>query len=163
MDLGCNLIKLGKKTEKYSPLFAAPKRYWGRVDFIAFPIGHADTTRARTLDQLTAACFTDRPTVDRSRANRGAVDPTTDHNAMTHDYNPFKSLMDSLTDLAMSRLIGIIRNQNRLVDALPGGIRHRRANGNASPTHHHGAHQQGAATHTHRTRTTRALESTAIT
>ena len=30
IDLGCNM-KIDKKTEKYSPLIAALRRYWGRV------------------------------------------------------------------------------------------------------------------------------------
>ena len=42
------------------------------------------------------------------------------------------SLLDSLTDLAQSRLLGVIRNMKRLVDALPGGVRHHRANSDAS-------------------------------
>ena len=42
-DLGCD-VKSDKKTEKYFPLIAALRRYWGRVEFIAFPIGHAGTT-----------------------------------------------------------------------------------------------------------------------
>jgi hypothetical protein len=100
-DLGCD-VKIDKKTEKFSPLIAALRRYWGRVDFIAFPIGHADTTITRTLDNLSTV----RPTVERSRASRGASSPATDHNARTHDYSLFKSMIDSLTYLAQSCLLG---------------------------------------------------------
>ena len=64
-ELGCD-IKFDNKTEKYSPLIAALRRYWGRVELIAFPIGHADTTLTRTLDQVTVAFSTVRPAVDRS-------------------------------------------------------------------------------------------------
>ena len=134
-----------------------------RGEFLAFPIGHADTTLTRTQYQLTAAFYTVRPNVERSRANKGATSPATDHNAKTHDYNLFKSLLGSLTDLAQSRLLGIIRNGKRLVDALPGGVKHHRANSDASPSHHLATHQQGAAINTHRARTTRAPGSTAIT
>jgi hypothetical protein len=71
------------------------------VEFIAFPIGHAGTTLyTTTLEHLTAAFSTVRPTVERSRDNRIASSPTTDHNANTHEYSLFKSLLDSLTDLA---------------------------------------------------------------
>jgi hypothetical protein len=118
-DLGCD-VKFYKKTEKYFLLITALGRYWGRVEFIAFPIGHAGTTLTRTLDHLTAAFSTARPTVERSRASKGVSNPATDHNAKTHDYFLFKSLLDSLTDLAKSRLLGIIRNRKRLVDVLPG-------------------------------------------
>jgi hypothetical protein len=68
IDLGCD-IKFEKKNEKYSPLLAALRRYWEWVEFIAFPIGHAGTTLTKTLEQLTAAFSTVRPTVERSRAS----------------------------------------------------------------------------------------------
>ena len=113
MDLVCD-VKFHTKTEKYSPLITALGRYWGRVEFIAVSIGHAGTTLTRTLDHLTAAFSSVRPTVERSRATRGASSPATDHNARTHDYSMFNSLLDSLTDLAQSRLLGIIRNRKRL-------------------------------------------------
>jgi len=90
------------------------------MDFMSFPIGHAGTTLTKTLEHLIAAFSTIRPNVERSRANKGASSTVTDHNVRTHDYNLFKSLLDSLTDLAQSRLLGIIRNQKRLVDALQG-------------------------------------------
>jgi hypothetical protein len=60
MDLGCD-IKFDKKTEKYSPLLTALGKYWGKVEFVVFPIGHADTTLTRTLSHLTAAFSTVRP------------------------------------------------------------------------------------------------------
>ena len=99
MDLGCD-VKFDKKTEKYSPLIAALIRYWGRVELIAFPIGHAGTTLTKTLDQLSAAFSTVRPTVERSRAIRGASRAIRDHTAKTHDYSLLKLMMGSLTDLA---------------------------------------------------------------
>ena len=98
-DLGCD-VKFDKKTEKYSPLIAALGRYWGRMEFIAFPGSHAGTTLAMTLDHLTDGFSTVRPTVERLRASRGASSPATDHNARTHDYSMFKSMLDSLTELA---------------------------------------------------------------
>ena len=161
-DFGC-VVKLDEKTSKYAPLLAALRRYWGRVEFVAFPIGHMGTTLTRTLDQLTAAFSTVRPIPGRSSTSTGDPFSATDHTAKTHDYALFKSLLDSLTDLAQSRLLGIIRNRKRLVDALPGGIGHHRAHSAAPPAQHQVATQQAAATHTHRARTTRAPESTAIT
>ncbi len=111
------------------------------MKFIAFPIGHAGTTLTRTLEHLTAAFSTVRPTtVDRSRANMGPSSPNTDQNARTHVYSLFKSLLDSLTDLAQFRLVDVIRNWKRLVDALPGGYRHQ-AHSVPSPSHHMAAHQ----------------------
>jgi len=109
---------------------------------VAFPIGHAGTTLTRTLDHLTAAFSTVRPLVERSRASKGTSSPATDHNAKAHDFTLFKSLLDSITDLAQSRLLGIIRNRKRLVDALPIGDSGRVHPGPSS-AHHQAAHQHG--------------------
>jgi len=156
-DLGFDK-KHTEKTEKYSPLVAALMQYWGRVEFVAIPIGHAGTTLSRTLDHLTAAFSTARPRVDHTNANKGTSQPITDSNAKSHDYLLFKSLLDALIDLAQSRLLGIIRNRKRLVEALPGAIRRARAHSAATPTYTNATSQHGLATHTHRTRTTRVPE-----
>ena len=111
------------------------------MEFNAFSIGDAGTPLTKTMDQLTTAISTVRLTVERSRAKRGADSPATDHNARTHDYNLFKSLLDSLTNLAQSRLLGIIRNRKSFEDAPLCGARHHRANSDASPTHHRAAHK----------------------
>jgi hypothetical protein len=110
-DLGFD-VKFDKKTEKYSPLIPALRKYLGRVEYVAFPIGHAGTTLTRTLAHLTATFSTVRPPVERSRASKGASNPATDHNAKAHDFTLFKSLPGSITDLAQSRLLGIIRNRS---------------------------------------------------
>jgi hypothetical protein len=119
-DLGCDK-KQAKKTEKYYPLVTALKKYWGRVEFVAIPIGHAGTTLTRTLNHLTAAFSTVRPRVDYAIAGMDTPPPITGSNAKSHDYRMFKSLMDALADLAQSHLLGIIRNMNRVVDSLPRG------------------------------------------
>jgi hypothetical protein len=156
-------MKLNKKAEKYSPLIAALRKDWGSVEFAAFPIGHyAGTTLTRTLEHLTAAFSVVRPSVEKSRANKDISSPDTDHNAKAHDSTLFKSLLDSITDLAQSRLLGIIRNRKRLIVALHRG-NSRRAQPGPPPAHHKTAQQQGAASHTHKARTTRALEITTIT
>ena len=129
-----------EKTENYSPLVAALKKYWGRVEIVAFPIGHAGTTLTRTLDHLTATFSTVRPSVKNSRAIKGTFSPATDPNAKAHDFTLFKSLLDSITDLSQPRLLGIIRNRKRLVDALPSGD-NSRARPVPPPTHHQAAHQ----------------------
>ena len=49
-----------------------------------------------TLNHPTAVFSTARPRVERTGATRGKTDPVTDHTAKTHDYNMFKSLLDSL-------------------------------------------------------------------
>jgi hypothetical protein len=75
----------------------------------------------KTLDHNTAAFYTIHPYVEQARASRGALDPVTNHNGMIHNYNLFKLKLDSLTDLAQSRLIGNIRNRECLVHELPRG------------------------------------------
>ena len=108
------------------------------MELIAFFVGHAGTTLIRTMDQLISAFSSVRPITEISSTSRGDAIPATDHNARTHDYAIFKSLLDSLTDLAQSRLLGIIKNRNGLVDALPGGVSRHRAHSDASPAHHQG-------------------------
>jgi len=73
-DLGCD-IKIDKKTEKYPPPIAALRKYCERVELIALPIGHAGATLIRTLEHLTAAFSTVRPSVKRSRASRAHLAP----------------------------------------------------------------------------------------
>ena len=104
------------------PLVAAFKRYRGRVDFFAIPAGHAGTTLTRTLDRLTAAFSTVRPRADQASAGIGTSQTITDSNAISHDYRLFKSLLAALTDLTYSRLLCIIKNRKRLVEALPGVV-----------------------------------------
>ncbi len=107
----------------------------GRVAFIAIPIGYMSTTLSRTLVHLTTAFSTARPLADQARASTGTPQPTVDSNAMSHDYRMFKSLLDSLIDLAQSCLLGILRNKKRLVDALPGAVSRYRAHSAATPPH----------------------------
>jgi hypothetical protein len=92
----------------------------------------------------------------------GYIDPNTDHTAKTHDYILFNSLLDSLTDLAQPRLIRIVSNRKRLVEALPGKSNNTRAHSAADISHTQAVTQHEAATHTHKTRTIRVPESTAI-
>ena len=124
------------KTNKYIPLVAELRKHWGTVVFVAFPIGHAGTTLTTTLDHLTAAFSTARPRVERPGVPWATTTTVTDHTARTHDYNLFKSLMGSLTDLAQSRLLGIVSNRRRLVAALPGSVSRHRAYSAATPPHH---------------------------
>ena len=132
------------------------------MEFIAFPIGHAGMTLTRTMTHLVTAFSTVRPRADPTRANKGITDPNTDHIAKAHDYILFKSRLDSLADLAQSRLIGIISNRKRLVEALPRKSSNTRAHSAVDISHTQAVTQHEIATHTCRTRTTRVPESTAI-
>jgi hypothetical protein len=105
------------------------------MEFVAIPIGHAGTTLTRTLDHLTAAFSTVRPRADHTSTSKGTSQPDMDSNAKIHDYRLLKSLPDALIDLAQSRLLGIIRDRKRLVDALPGTISRNGAHSTATHTH----------------------------
>ena len=74
----------------------------------------------------------------------------------------FKSLMDSITDLAQSCLLVIISNMKRLVASLPGSVSHHRAYSVANPAHPHAVTQQETTIYTHRTRGIQAQEDTAM-
>ena len=115
-----------------------------------------------TLTHLTTVFSAVRPREETSRANRDTTNPIMDHTAKAHDYTLFKSLLDSLTDLAQSRLLGIIRNRKRLIEALPGKSSSIKAHSAAGISHTQAVTQQGTSTHTHKTRTIRIPESTAI-
>jgi hypothetical protein len=62
-DLGCH-DKLTKKTEKYHPLLCALRKYWGRLDLVCIPIGHACTTFLDTENDIVTALATTRPSID---------------------------------------------------------------------------------------------------
>jgi hypothetical protein len=106
-------------------------------------------TLTRTLTELTTAVSIVRPRAEPTRTSRDIPNPDTDRTAKAHDYILFKLLMDSLTDLAQSRLIGIISNRKRLVEALPGKINSIRAHSATEISHTHVVKQQETATHTH--------------
>ncbi len=71
-------------------------------------------TLTRTLTQLTTAFSTVRPRAEPTRTCMDITNPDTDHTTKAHDYILFKLLLDFLTDLAQSRLIGIISNRKRM-------------------------------------------------
>ncbi len=68
-------IKVAERAEKYSLLAAAMKTYWGRVDFVVVPIGHAGTTLLITWDGVFIALSTYHLGVERVGANNVNTDP----------------------------------------------------------------------------------------
>ena len=87
----CCVEKLEEKTSKYALLLAALRRYWGRVELIAFFVGHAGTTLIRTMDQLTTAFSTVRLITESSSTSRGDSFPAMDHNAKDPTTTPCSS------------------------------------------------------------------------
>ena len=85
------------------------------MEFVVIPVGHAGTTLTRTLDHLIAVFSSVRPKEDHTSGNTNTLQTITVSTAMSHDYCLFKSLLGALTDLAQSRVLGIIKNMKCLV------------------------------------------------
>ncbi len=80
---------------------AALKKHWGIVEFVAIiPIEHAGTTLSKFLVHLTVAFATVRIIVDQAHAIKSITLAITDYHAKSHDYRMFKTLLDSLLNLA---------------------------------------------------------------
>ena len=161
-DLGCN-DKIDETTNKCTPLIAAFWTHWIKVEFVAITVGNMGTTSTKTLKSLTSALSNVRPHVETIRANMDLIDPTTNTDAKAHDTVLIRFLLDSLTYLAQYRLIGIIRNRQRLIEALPGVVNRTRAYSVTTPLHPQATQQHDVAPHTLRLRTIRFPENTAIT
>ena len=131
----------------YAPLVAALKILWGKVEFVAVPIGHAGTTLQETHRHLAQALTATRPEIERCMARREVTHPETNTAARTHESCLFKNLMQTLTRLAQDRILGIIYHRQSLVHAHVGEVRRTQAKSDATPAQE--IHQQGGATHTH--------------
>jgi hypothetical protein len=126
--------KLQKKTTKYAPLVNALKAEWGKVEFVADPIGHAGTTLSETQRHLAQVLSATRHEIERNRARRVVKDPNTDASARAHDSSLFKTRMQALTKLAHTKLLGIIYHRQSLVHAQVGEVRRTRSISDATPT-----------------------------
>jgi hypothetical protein len=87
------------------------------VEFLAIPAGHAGTILKETQRHLAQALSATRPEIERSRARRKVLNPESDTAARTHDSFLFKTLMQALTKLAQTILIGSIHHRQNLVHA----------------------------------------------
>ncbi len=83
-DLGCH-EKYTQKTNMYLPLLTALRRYWGRVEFICIPIGHAGTTLIDTVNDFASVLAKVRPSVAAQRKRKGHKSPDTSSTAFLHD------------------------------------------------------------------------------
>jgi len=155
--------RIQEKTAKYTPLVTALKAVWGKVKFVAVPIGHASITLKETQRHLAQPSSATRPEIERSRTKREGHNPETDSTARTHDTSLFKTQMQALAIFAQTRLANIIHHLQSRVHAQVGEVRRIRANSDATPAQK--THQQGEGphTHTHAMHAPRTPESTAIT
>jgi hypothetical protein len=63
-------LKLKEKTDEYNPLVTTLRRYWGRVDLICIPIGHAGTTLNDTATDIATASALLSPPRGNKRVTR---------------------------------------------------------------------------------------------
>jgi hypothetical protein len=75
-DLGCHEMYI-QKTDKYLPLLTALRIYWGRVEFVSIPIGHAGTTLNDTTNDFVSALAKVRPSIAAQRKGKGHKTPDT--------------------------------------------------------------------------------------
>ena len=111
---GCH-EKRAEKTAKYQPLLRALRRYWGRVELVCIPIGHAGTTLHDTATDIAAALAKVRPSNAAQRKRKGDRTPATSKTALTHDKRVATTLLDKLCSLAQKRLLGIIAHRQQLI------------------------------------------------
>jgi hypothetical protein len=62
-DFGCQK-RLQGKTSKYTPLVAALRKIWGKVEFVAISLGHAGTTIQETRRHLAQPLSATRPGIE---------------------------------------------------------------------------------------------------
>ena len=113
-DLGCH-EKYTQKIDKYLPLLTALRKYWGRVEFVSIPIGHAGTTLIDTANDFAAALAKVRPSIAAQRKRKGHKTPDTSSTVLLHDKKIAKALLNKLCSLAQTRLLGIIANRQKKI------------------------------------------------
>jgi ribonuclease HI len=113
-DLGCHK-KRQEKTDKYNPLLITLRRYWGRVDLVCIPIGHAGTTLNETTTDIATALSQVRPSIAAMRKQKGHNTPETSKTALLHDTRTAKALLDKFCTLAQARLLGIIAHRQQKI------------------------------------------------
>jgi hypothetical protein len=113
-DLGCH-EKYIQKIDKYLPLLTALRKYWGRVEFVSIPIGHAGTTLTDTATDFASALAKVRPSIAAQRKRKGHKTPDTSSTALFHDKRIAKALLNKLCALAQTRLLSIIANRQKKI------------------------------------------------
>jgi hypothetical protein len=115
MKLKCH-DKYTQKIDKYLPLLTALRNYWGRVELVIIPIGHAGTTLIDIANDFASALAKVRPSIAAQRKRKGQhKTPDTSSTALLHDKRIAKTLLDKLCSLAQTRLLGIIANRQKKI------------------------------------------------
>jgi hypothetical protein len=111
-DFGCN-EKYKQHTDKYFPFLTALRKYWGRIELVCIPIGHAGTTLTDNANDFAAALAKARPFIAAQRKGKGHKTPEISSTALLHDKRIAKTLLNKLCLLAQTRLLGIIAHRQK--------------------------------------------------
>jgi len=111
-DLGCH-DKLFKKIEKSHPPLCALRRYWGRVELVCVPNGHAGTTIHDTATDLATTLAKVRPSIAAKQKIKGQNTKEKSKTVLIHDKRIAKTLLDKFCSLAQTRLLGIIAHRQQ--------------------------------------------------
>jgi hypothetical protein len=98
-DLGCHKM-LKEKTDRYNPLVTTLGRYWGRVDLVCIPIGHAGTILNDTATDIAIALAQVRPSIASTRKQKRRKTPEISKIALLHNMHTAKTLLDKFCSLA---------------------------------------------------------------
>ena len=89
----------------------ALRRYWGRVDLVCIPIGHAGTTLNDTTSDIATALVKVRPSMAALRKQKEHKTPDISNTAILHDMSTTKNLLDKNCSLAQTCLLDIVAHQ----------------------------------------------------
>jgi len=112
MDLVCHK-KLMKKSDKYNPLVTTFRRYWGRVDLVCIPIGHAGITLNDTASNIATALAKVLPSIATMRKRNDHKTPEISKTAILYGTRTAKTLLKKLCSLAQTRLLGILAHRQQ--------------------------------------------------
>jgi hypothetical protein len=132
-NLGCHK-KRKEKTDKYNPLMTTLRRYWGRVNLVCIPIGHAGTTLNDTATDVATTLAQVRPSIAATRKQKGHKTPEKSKAVLIHDTRTAKALLDKFCSLAQTRLLGIIAHRQQKIKEQTTGSTNTPTLGGEQPT-----------------------------
>jgi len=97
-----------REDRKCIPLLTALQRYWGRIEFVCIPIGHAGTTLIDTANDFAFTIAKVRPFIASERKRKEHKTPDTSSTALLRDKRIVKTLLNKLCSLAQTRILAII-------------------------------------------------------
>jgi hypothetical protein len=102
-----------KEDREVSPLLCALRRYWGRVDLICIPIGHAGKSLNDTASDIATALAKVRPSCYGKGKSRTPKTQESSKTSVIHDTQVAKTLLGKFCSRAQTRLLGIIAHRKK--------------------------------------------------